>query len=380
MHSPKAEATPMMGLASSATCTLLHRRQKEVQRSSLSLNTMRYLRCKVDMKIAITGGAGFIGAHVTRAYLDAGHDVLVIDNLAHGFRQDIDARARFYQVDIRDEKLRTILQKERPDIVSHHATQHTDLPGEQALRDADMHIRGLLNVLDSCVNASVRKLIFASGGDSMYGHGSSESLPVSEDMPLSPYNSYDISKAAGEWYIRYYTRQHRLKHTILRYAHVYGDRGSVPTHHPLCYFLALLSEQRRPVIRGTGKEIHDHIFIDDVIQANICVLKLGDNCTLNISTGQGNSLNHLYSLATQALGCRLEPLYLAVPPVAAPPIILDNTQAQRILGWRPRVSLEEGVMHMAAQLRVRQEKLKAREITTISNIVLEPQTALVRAS
>ncbi len=335
------------------------------------------------MKIAITGGAGFIGAHLARAYLDAGHDVLVIDNLAHGSRQVIDPRARFYQVDIRDEKLRTILQMERPDIVSHHAAQQTELPGEQALRDADVHIRGLLNVLDSCVNASVHKLIFASGGDSMYGHVTSEALPVSEDIPLSPYNSHDISKATGEWYVRYYTRQYRLKHTILRYANVYGNRNSAPTHHPLSYFLSLLSEQRRPIIRGTGKEIRDHIFIDDVIQANICALRLGESRTLHISTGQGSTVNRLYSLAAQALGSKLEPIYLAVSSVVSPPIVLDNTQAQNTLGWRPRVSLEEGVEQMVAQLGVRQEKLKivkGRETNTITNIVVDAEPTLIRVS
>jgi UDP-glucose 4-epimerase len=332
------------------------------------------------MKIAITGGAGFIGAHVTKAYLDAGHHVVVIDNLAHGFRQDIDPRARFYQVDIRDEKLRTILQMERPDIVSHHAAQQIGLLGEQALRDADIHIRGLLNVLDSCTCASVYKLIFASGGDSMYGHVASEALPVSEDMPLSPHTSHDISKATGEWYVRYYTRQYRLKHIILRYANVYGHRDSAPAHHPLCYFLALLLQQRRPVIRETGKEIQDHIFIDDVIQANICALKQGENCTLHISTGQGSTLNRLYSLATQALGSKLEPLYLTPPLATSPPIVLDNTQAQNTLGWRPRTSLEQGIEQMVAQLHVHQEIFTGREINTRSNIAVKPKATLITAS
>ena len=139
------------------------------------------------MKIAITGGAGCIGSRLTKAYLDEGHNVVVIDNLLHGSRQAIDPRARFYQLDIRDSKLRTILQQERPDVVSHHAAhQRDDIAEAQTLADADVHVRGLLNVLEGCVSAEVRKVIFASNGNSLYNAMEKESLPIKENAPLCP--------------------------------------------------------------------------------------------------------------------------------------------------------------------------------------------------
>src|ERR1700737_3638357 len=121
------------------------------------------------MKIAITGGAGFVGSHLTKAYLDAGHDVLVIDNLAHGSREDVDGRARFYQVDIRDARVQEILQQERPDVVSHHvAPRAAAFPQVSLLTDADVQLRGLLNVLEGCVSASVARFIYASNGSTLY--------------------------------------------------------------------------------------------------------------------------------------------------------------------------------------------------------------------
>src|SRR5579884_3794314 len=146
----------------------------------------------IAMKIAITGGAGFIGEYLTTSYLDAGHDVLVIDNLSRGSRKAIDPRARFYEVDVRDGKLSHILQHERPDLVSHHVAQWGyDVPFERSLADADVHIRGLLNVLDCCVDASVKKIIFASGGNGMYGFVEADQLPLSEETPLCPQQPID---------------------------------------------------------------------------------------------------------------------------------------------------------------------------------------------
>src|SRR5712692_8621697 len=236
------------------------------------------------MKIAITGGAGFIGSHLTQAYLDAGHDVLVIDSLISGSSQAIDPRARFYPIDIRDGKLQTILQRERPDILSHHAAyrEHV-LLGAHSLTDADVHIRGLLNVLDASVNASINKIIFASGGNTLYGClDPSEQMQgnvpiVKENAPLCPQCPYDITKVAAESYIRYYTRHYGLKHTIFRYADIYGETNGELAQHPLTYFISMLSENRRPTIRGSAQEIRDHIFIDDVVRANLYALECGTN-------------------------------------------------------------------------------------------------------
>ena len=296
------------------------------------------------MKIAITGGAGFIGSHLAGAYLDAGHDVLIIDNLAHGNQQAIDPRARLYAIDIRDSKLRTILQQERPDVVSHHAVHYPDnIAGEKSLADADVHIRGLLNILEGCVNAGVSKVIFASNGNSMYGHVDADQLPVMEEMPLCPRQLDDISKVAGEWYVRYYTNQFGLKHTILRYADVYGETDITLAHHPMTYFIAMLLQQQRPLIRGTGEEIRDHIFIDDVAEANICALKRGENQTLHISSGRGYNQNQLCDMLTILLKSDLEAVHISGTLAEDYSIVMDNSRAQRVLGWRPQIPMIEGI-------------------------------------
>ena len=329
------------------------------------------------MKIAIIGGAGFIGTYLTKAYLDAGHDVLVIDSLVHSLCRAIDPRARFYHIDIRAPELRTILHLERPDIVSHHATQQHTLPVEQALTDADVHVRGLLNVLESCVNASVQKIIFASGGNSLYGHVRREQLPLLETAPLCPQSAHDINKVAGEWYMRYYTQQYGLKHTIVRYANVYGTEYATRIPHPIHYFAAMLLEQRRPVIREKGDALQDHIFIDDVVHANHCLLKHGENRTLHISSGQGVTLNQIYQEIVQILESRLEPIYLPRASQHETEIILDNSQAQQSLGWQPEIPLHKGIQLNIARMREKQQQVLLPQTAHMPTVITEEITTVI---
>ncbi|GCE27938.1 UDP-glucose 4-epimerase [Dictyobacter alpinus] len=334
------------------------------------------------MKIAITGGAGFVGSHLTKAYQDAGHDVIVLDSLVAGSAETIDPRARFYHVDIRDGKLRQILQAERPDIVSHHATQQHEMgTGAHTLTDADVHVRGLINVLDSCVSASVKHFVFASGGNNLYGRVTAEQLPLPEETCLQPRSAQDISKLAGEWYTRYYTQQYGLKHTILRYADIYGETNANPLHHPLSYFMHMLNEQKRPIIRGSGNEVRDHIFIDDVIRANMQLLKKlvhAENRTFHISTGQGHSLNQLYHMLAIMQASKHEPIYLSSSQLETPAIILDNTRALHALGWQPCTPLSEGIRQSVQRLLPEQHPATLREYRA-PQIVIAAEATLSRA-
>jgi UDP-glucose 4-epimerase len=299
------------------------------------------------VKILITGGAGFIGSHLTRACLDAGHAVIVIDTLVNSAAGQPDPRARFYQIDIRDQRLHKILAMERPDIVSHHAASRpsplSDPLADPPLSDADINLRGLLNLLDGCVAAAIPRFIFASGGNDLYGGDGSQPLPLAEESALAPRRASDIAKLAGEWYVRYYTRRYGIEHLILRYADVYGETDRQRAQHPLTGLIYALLEQRRVVICTPAGEQRDHIFIDDVVRAHLLALERRGNWTINISSGRARSLEELYWQAAALLGVSGQPLYLGERDGQTRAIALDNSRAQRLLHWHPEVEPAEGI-------------------------------------
>ena len=175
------------------------------------------------MKIIVTGGAGFIGSHVVDGYIEAGHEVVVIDNLSTGKLENLNQAARFYQTDIRDPQLIDIFKLEKPDIVNHHAAQiSVPVSVKDPITDGKINALGFLNLLNCCRDSGVKKVIFISSGGAIYGEA--EEYPTTENYAPKPLSPYAIHKLISEYYLAFYQHQYNLKYTVLRYANVYGPR------------------------------------------------------------------------------------------------------------------------------------------------------------
>ncbi len=295
------------------------------------------------MKILITGGAGFIGSNVADAYLAAGHEVAVVDDLSSGKTENINPRAKFYRLDIADPKLAEVFADFKPQLVNHHAAQiSVPLSVDDPLADARTNVLGLVNLLTQCRAHQVKKVIYVSSGGVVYGEP--ENLPATEEFPLQPASPYGIAKYAGELYLAFFARQCGLRYVALRYSNVYGPR-QVPHGEAgvVSIFILALLEHKAPTVFGDGKCIRDYVFVGDVVQANLQAVEHGENVAVNIGTGRPTDVNELYQIIADVMHSDLTPK--AGPPRRGDLLAnyLDARLAGRVLNWRPQVSLQEGV-------------------------------------
>lgn len=250
------------------------------------------------MKVLVTGGAGFIGSNVVDAYIEAGHEVVVIDNLFTGNKDNINPQAKFYHVDIRSEEVPQIFEKEKFDLVNHHAAQMS-VPAsvENPSFDADVNVLGFLNILESARKTEVQKVIFISSGGAIYGEA--EAYPTSETSPLVPLSPYAITKAVSEQYLVFYKHQYDMDFTVLRYANVYGPR-QIPHGEAgvVAIFMDRLLESKACTVYHFLDEpqgmTRDYCFVGDIVQANLLALDKGSGEIVNIGTGMGTNTMTLY--------------------------------------------------------------------------------------
>ena len=303
------------------------------------------------MRVLVTGGAGFIGSHVADAFLAAGHDVGVIDDLSSGSKDNLDPRVRFWQADIRDPALEAIIGEFRPEVVSHHAAQMSvGVSVREPKRDADINILGALNLLEAAVRHQVRRLVFASTGGAMYGDFAVP--PTSETVFPEPVSPYGVAKQAVERYLHAFRSMHRLDAVALRYANVYGPRQNPHGEAGVvAIFSQAIVEGRSFTINGDGGQTRDYIYVGDVVQANLLAATLGvDNRVpiLNIGSGIETSVNDVVAILQDAAGRPLRVQHGPAKPGEQRRSALDSALAMRVLGWQPTMSIRTGLARTLA--------------------------------
>lgn len=307
------------------------------------------------MKILVTGGAGFIGSNVVDGYVKEGHDVIIVDDLSSGKRENVNPAARLYVSDIRSPEIDEILSREKPEIVNHHAAQ-VSVPFSVAdpVKDADINIKGLLNLLQSAVRNGVKKIIFISSGGAVYGEA--PEYPTPESCPPLPLSPYAISKFVSERYVAWYKHTYDLEYTILRYANIYGPR-QVPHAEAgvVSIFMENLLHARPSTLNHFPDDeagmIRDYCYVGDIVQANLKALHGGNGGIFNIGTGGETKTLELYREIYEAV-CDMRPdtpSSLAVPlrqrarPGDIKRSCLIVKRAKNELGWVAGTDVPKGI-------------------------------------
>jgi UDP-glucose 4-epimerase len=306
------------------------------------------------MRILVTGGAGFIGSHVSDRFVALGHEVAVLDNLSTGFREFVPPKARFYHVDITDgPAVDRCLAEFRPELVDHHAAQ-IDVRKSVAdpVFDARVNILGGIELLKACTRNGVRKVIYSSTGGALYGEG--RTLPATEDHPVNPEAPYGASKHTFEHYLYLWKLLHGLDYTVLRYPNIYGPRQNPHGEAGVnAIFIGLMLKGESPRIFGTGEQVRDYLYVGDVVEANEIALGAGSGEMVNLGTGVGTSVNQIFRELQDILGFAGEPIYEAARPGEVQRIFLDASRARRVLGWKPRTAFREGLLRTVEWTRSR---------------------------
>ena len=295
------------------------------------------------MRILVTGGAGFIASHIVDAYVDAGHTVSVVDDLSSGSKLNVNPKASFVQLDIRDKQLDEVFKSGMFDVVNHHAAQ-MDVRRSVAdpQFDASVNVLGGLNVFECSRRHGVKKIIFSSTGGAIYGE--QDYFPADETHPLRPLSPYGITKLCTEKYLFYYKEVHGIDHVILRYANVYGPRQNP---HGEAGVVAIFANKmirgEQPTINGDGKQTRDYTFVGDVVRANVAALSYNGTNIFNVGTAIEHDVNYLF----ENLRVHLKP---SCPENHGPAklgeqmrSVISFSKIQKEVGWAPTVSLSDGL-------------------------------------
>jgi len=290
------------------------------------------------MKIVVTGGAGFIGSHIVDEYINSGFEVLVIDNLSNGKIENINKKARFEKVDLKEKnKIEKIIKEFNPDIINHHA-YISSVSKSEKIKDKFLieMLKNFLNLIYPSKNL-LKQFIFASSC-AVYGEGNP---PFKEDDILNPVNLYGLSKILIEKTLIYFSKKYNFKYTILRYSNVYGPRqNSNSESGVISIFINQILNNKPLTIYGDGKNTRDFIYIKDVVKANI--LSLNKEGIFNIGTGKETSINELVEIFEKIINKKLKRKYLNKDS-GVKRNYLNTKLSEKILNFESEIELIKGL-------------------------------------
>jgi len=295
------------------------------------------------VRILVTGGAGFIGSNVADRFIQEDHKVSIIDNLSTGVESNVNKKAKFYKVDIRSAVVDKIFEKTKPDVLCHHAAQ-IDVRKSAAdpIFDADINILGTLNLFNACVKHKVKKVILASTGGAIYGE--QDYFPADENHPANPLSPYGVAKLTIEKYLHFYRETYGINFVSLRYANVYGPRQNpFGEAGVVAIFTERLLADTEAIINGDGTQTRDFTFVDDVVESNLLALNYPKSDIFNIGTGKETDMNFIFRILKEKTGSRQKEIHAPPKPGEQQRSVLDCSKAGRLLGWKPRYSLDEGL-------------------------------------
>ena len=297
------------------------------------------------MKVLVTGGAGFIGSHLMRKLLAEGAEAVALDNLSFGRRENLLPEMELVEADVLGDELDQVVAAGHFDAIVHLAGQ--TLVGtsiEYPATDAEQNILATIRVLEAARKNGVSRVIFSSTAAS-YGDVLESELPIKEAHKLSPMSFYGLSKVTVEQYLELYHRIFGLDYVVLRFANVYGERqGDGGEGGVISIFTKSIAAGNEITIFGDGEQTRDFVYAGDIAAGLWAALHTATpNAAYNLSTQTETSLRELVNILSNIAGRRIEPKY---GPERAGDIyksMLSNGRARRGLGWKPAVSLEDGL-------------------------------------
>jgi len=291
------------------------------------------------VRAMVTGGAGFVGSHVVDALLARGDEVVVVDSLVKGKRENIPPSADLRVHDVR-EPLDELFGEVGPEAVFHLAAQaDVRVSVERPAEDAQVNVVGTVNVLEAARKHDAQ-VVFSSTGGAIYGECRK---PASETAPLLPISPYGVAKLAGEEYLRGYNRLYNSEHVSLRYGNVYGPRQDPHGEAGVvAIFLGALADGQSPKVFGEGTQTRDYVYVGDVARATLLAAGHSGG-VFNVGAGKETSVLDLFELCRRVAGSDIDATHAPARLGELQRSVLDPTLAAHELGFEAEVDLEEGL-------------------------------------